>query len=808
MKYLILLIATIFTFHLQAQSTISGTVTDSASSKPVDFVEIILKSSDNEWSNISDEEGKYRFEGLTNGTYQLMVNYNFEKVHDETLELRGDMVKDLILSLKSLQLQEVTVRQKVFQKKPDRFIFDVSLSPKAKGNSAFGLLQETPLVSSIDGKTLRILGKPNAIIFVNGRRTNMDAEAITEYLKNIPSEQIQRIEVITTPGSEYQAEANDGIINIVLKKQLSDGYNGTIRLSDNQGYYNNPGAGVNYNMRKGNLAVNTGINAGSYKEQEKHTLSNGNSEFRNETIGVITDPNHNFGGSLNAEYALSKKQTLGVTYNFRYNKSYGSFLDVRNYSNGIFINRTTNLEDAQTLNHSTSLNYEIKTDSLGSKISANISYLNFERVSSNTNTSTPEDGSAASIFRQSIPQYIDNLGANIDYVKKTNGKSTWLFGGSLNKTTTDNDTRQDMLTENGYENNAALSNHFIYDENILALYATYELIFNEKVSGKIGSRFEMTQAEGMILGKDNDFTRDYNNLLPYLNLSYNINDDHNLTYSFSSRVRRPTFWELNPTRKYFTPTNYLQNNPFMLASKNYNQELNYMFKSVYYAILKYQNVRDATGQLPMQGIQTETATGTRTRFLKYIRTNYGTNTGWSLSLGMNKAWFDGIWSTNYMTTLEYNTFKGTVTEDPTYLPQEGYTEELFPYVVDNENTSIFFQINNNFRLTSKKDLFLGLNYWYVSPQQIEFGRLAEIQSLDINIRKIWKTWTLMLEVQDLLRTNMANIAGIQDDGFYNNIASDEYNRQLNVRLTYNFGNQKLKKAREVDAINSTMKGRL
>lgn len=142
------------------------------------------------------------------------------------------------------------MRQKVFQKKSDRFVYDVSISSKAKGNNAFGLLQETPLVSSTDGKSLKILGKSSAIIYINGRKTNMDAEAITEYLKNIPSEQIQRIEVITTPGSEFQVEANDGIINIVMKKQLSDGYNGTLKLSDNQGYYNNPGAGANFNFRK------------------------------------------------------------------------------------------------------------------------------------------------------------------------------------------------------------------------------------------------------------------------------------------------------------------------------------------------------------------------------------------------------------------------------------------------------------------------------------------------------------------------------------------------------------------------------
>ncbi len=809
MKQLILLLFILGSFQAQAQHKLFGQLSDSVSARPMDFTEILLKGDNNEWNNLSDEKGNYTFEGLASGKYQLLIRYNFSIVHDEQFELNGDLEKNISFVVKDLQLKEVVITQKIFQKKSDRFIFDVAVSPKAKGNNAFSLLQETPLVSSTDGKSLKILGKSNAVIYINGRKSNMDAEAITEYLKNVPSEQIQRIEVITTPGSEYQVEANDGIINIVMKKQQSDGYNGTVKLSDNQGFYNNPGAGLNFNFRKNKLAVNTGINASSFKEQEKYSLSNGNTDFRNETFGNSTDPNQNLGGNINADFALTSRQSIGLTYNFRYNKSFNSILEVENYSNGILSNRTTNIEDAQTHNHSANINYEIKTDSLGSKLSANASFLKFQRIMNNINETVPANGGGVlNTFRQSVPQYIDNLGANIDHIQKTKGKSTWLFGGSYNNTNTDNDTRQDMLTENGYENNVALSNHFVYEENIIGMYATYELSLNEKFSGKVGSRYEITQSEGHVIDKSTGFNRNYYNLLPYLNVNYNMHKDHNLTYSFSSRVRRPTFWELNPTRKYFTPTNYLQNNPFMLASKHYNQELNYMFKDAYFAILQYQIIKDASGQIPLQGVMIDNSTQAETRFLRYIRTNYGQNAELSFSLGMNKSWFDGIWSTNYMAALEYTQFKGTVSTDPTYVPQEGFTEVLFPYTVDNDNKNIFLQVNNNIRLSPKKDLFLGINYWYLSPKQIELGRLGSLQSLDINVKKMWKAWTLMLEVQDIFRTNNDRISSIQDDGYYNNVFADEYNRQLNVRLTYNFGNQKLKKAREVDAINSTIKGRL
>jgi outer membrane receptor for ferrienterochelin and colicin len=97
-------------------------------------------------------------------------------------------------------------------------VFDVAASPIAKGTTGFDLLKETPMVSSTDNSTLKILGKNASVIYINGRKSNMDPEAVIEMLKNMPSENISKIEVITMPSSEFQVEGNQGIINIILKK--------------------------------------------------------------------------------------------------------------------------------------------------------------------------------------------------------------------------------------------------------------------------------------------------------------------------------------------------------------------------------------------------------------------------------------------------------------------------------------------------------------------------------------------------------------------------------------------------------------
>ncbi len=713
-------------------------------------------------------------------------------------------------------IEEVKLSKKVFVKKSDRFVYDVASSPIAKGTNSFNLLQQTPMLSSTDGKTFKIMGKSNVVFYINGKKTLMDAEAITEMLKNTPSENIQRIEVVTVPGSEFQVEANEGVINIVMKKSKTNGYNGTLKMNNSQTFYNNPSSGIALNARQNKWSFSTNFNMGSWRQREKYTLTNGNDTFQNNSFGTMDDPNKNYGGSMNIDYEINKKQSLGFSYNVRYNKSFGSVLDMTNYENGVLSNRTINREDAQTRNHNFNLNYEIKTDTLGSKLSSNVSYLWFNRDKVSVGESLPlKAGARYSAFQQAVPQIINNYAANIDYIKKFRNESTFAIGSSYNYTNTDSDTRQNDFDGTQFVTNNTLSNHFIYKENIIGTYVTFDKKFSDKFSGKIGTRFEATLSKGDVVGKsDIGFERNYNNLLPYATLNYAIDDNNNLTYSFSSRVKRPGFGQLNPSRTYFTPTNYIQNNPFMQASKNYNQEINYMYKNAFYANVSFNYADNAYGQLPLQGTMTEKvidANGNevevKTDFLRYIRTNYGNNKQIGLTLGMNKAWFGDIWTTNYSANFEYATFKGGVTKDPTSQPIPGITETLEPFIIDVKTLNTFFQANNMIRLSAKKDWYLGVNYWLMPTREVEMGKLYKQQSFDMNIKKILGNFTFLIEVNDIFNSNIDDIRTAQAKGSYNTVRSFKYGRELKINVTYNFGNQKLKKAREVKSANDAIRSR-
>ena len=711
-------------------------------------------------------------------------------------------------STKVKDIQEVVMTKKVFKKESDRFVYDVAASPVAKGNTAFGLLKETPLVSSTDDKTLRIAGKSNAVIYINGRVTQMDADGLVEFLKNMPAENIQKIEVITMPGSEYNVESTDGIINIVLKKKATDGLNGNLRLTNEQNYHNSTGAGVSLNYRKDKLGINANVNTSENIEEKYFILTNGNHDASNRSEGNITDPNKNLGGYLNIDYQLTDKSSLALTYNSRANKSNNSTINFfnttrDNLTNVVQYSWTRSNEDAKSYNNSVNLNYELKTDTLGSKLNLNVAGLLYKRFQSSNNSTFIADRyqnqlDQTLLIEQNQPQFINNFSATADYIKKFKNDFTVALGGNFNRTNTDNDTQY-----NAFDFRTQLSesnpNHFLYEENILGTYVTIEKVFSPKFSGKIGTRFEYTQSEG---NSDNaqderlkNIKRNYNKLLPFLSANYAINDNNNISYSFSSRMKRPSFWELNPVKTLLTEFNYTQNNPFVKASSIYSHELTYMYKSSYFLILNHSLIKDAITEVPLQGV----IDGKNQ--LRYIRTNFGNNQEMSAMLGMQKTFFKGYLTSNFNIGMQRNVNNASLNEDP-------ITGDIFPVYENNKSSnSLLIQTNNNIRLDKNKTWFLGVNYFYVDKQQIELGQLNQLMSLDLNIKKIWNQWTFSLDLDDVLNTQKIIINDVQDNGNFNTIDQNRYTRGVKLTMVYNFGNQKVKKVRDIDSADKDIKNR-
>ncbi|WP_278377670.1 outer membrane beta-barrel family protein [Chryseobacterium arthrosphaerae] len=724
-------------------------------------------------------------------------------------------------TVKTKNIEGITLTKQVFKKQSDRFVYDVAASPVAKGNTTFDLLKQTPLLSSTDDKTLKIAGKNNALIYINGRKSNMDAESLVQFLKNTPAENIQKIEVITVPGSEFQVESSDGIINIVLKKKMSDGLNGNMRMSNTTNKYNGSQASFSANYRKGKLGVSASLSGGENIEAQTYTLRNGTASTSNESTGDIDDPNKNIGGYLNIDYQLNDNSNLALSWNTWANKSYNSTVNLFNTikdDDGTRYTWSKNREDARSYNNSLNLNYELKTDSSGSKLNLNAAYLNYRRFQFTDNKTFISDvnmaiGKNSTQVIQDLPQIINNFSGMADYIQKFKNDLTISVGGNYNKTKTDNDSKNITYFFDPAKDPDPRPNHFIYDENIYGFYLTAEKKFSDKISGKIGARYEITNSLGTSDNAPTDalkrIERNYKNILPYLSFNYAINDKNNISYSFSSRMRRPSFWELNPVKNILTDDNYTQNNPFVKASSTYNQELTYMYKNSYFLILNHSYIQDAITQVPLQGYPVSPdGTVGENPVLRYIRTNFGNKQEMSAMVGIQKSFFKQYWTTNFNIGVQHNINNGSLDTDPTtgdrFKNREG---EYIVYTNKTNSTSLLIQTNNTIRLDKAKTWFFGLNYFFVDRQQIELGSLKNLMSLDLSIKKLWNDWTFAVNVNDILNTNIVKIEDYQANGNYNYIHQNRYNRSVTVSLTYNFGNKKVKKVRDIEGASDSIKSR-
>ncbi|MDR7818773.1 outer membrane beta-barrel family protein [Riemerella anatipestifer] len=712
-------------------------------------------------------------------------------------------------STKTKKLEEVTITKKFIQQKSDRMVYNVAASPAAKGNTVLELLQKTPTVTTTDGKEFKILGKSSTTIFINGRKANMNADALLALLKSTPSENISKIEVISVPGSEYNVEGDTGIINIVMKKKNTDGFNGVLRMENEQAFYNNTSSNLSLNYRKNKLGISTSLGYSEDNYKQKFTIENGTSTTKTLSLVDIDMPSQRTNFNITADYELTEKSNLNFSFNsgLSFQKEGKTTSNNQDFINGnLFqIRPSEGLEKENTQNFSTALNYDLKTDKNGSILKINLSHLKFNRQNnSNLLFYSGVGNNAASLnsaMNQEAPQNINNTSGFLDYIWKLKDNSTLSVGGNFGTTKTDNNTIFDIAASDlvFYRSNA-LSNHFIYQEKIGAFYTNYERNFGEKLSTKVGLRYEMTATQGDVEGKNDPyyhFKNNYSNLLPFLNLAYQANDNHSISYSFSSRVRRPSFWELNPVRMYTTETNFGQNNPFMKASTSYNQQLMYMFKSTYFLSLSQNYTKDAATQIPLQK-----TTGNITE-LRYIRTNYGNKNQLSASIGMQKAFFNGRWMGSFNATGVYTRFSGSVSKDP-------LNQEVFPtYVVDRTTEYIVLSSNNQIALNKAKNLWLDVDYFWISKQKMEIGTIGALQKLDLSIKKNWENWTFRFTTNDVFNTmGYIRVKNQQENGYISDATQRQYNRTYAFSVTYNFGNQKVKKVKKNENSNNDIQNRI
>lgn len=609
MKYVLMLTLVGLSFLCRSQSAVlEGQLLESEESPAVFATVAIYQSLDTSLvkATSSDEAGGFRFTDLSPGKYHLRATYvGYENLEVEAFSLSAGEHKQLgklQFAAGAHELQEiaVTATRSLLEVKADRTIFNVAGTINSAGANAISLLRKAPGVVVGNNDNITVLGRSGVLLYVDGKRLPLDGQELANYLRNLSADQIDRIEIITSPGAKYEAEGNGGIIDIRLKREENLGLNGSLTATYGQGRYSNSNLTATATYRGKRVSVYGNIGRYQYEQYSKAV-------FRNTLNGFSLEETENgfnrwagVYGRLGMDLFLGKKHTLGVLVS-------GNDFDQpqRSINRNLIASANAQIIDSVLVatnrvasfskRSQFNLNYRYE-GSAGQVINVDADHASFskDQVRQQANqyfdASETEEYSANNIRLQG-PTTVVVDGIKLDFEQPLPfGRLS--VGGKLSRINSDNT----FLMYNGLGIEERLdqlsSSTFDYQESIQAAYVSLNGKVTDKLDYSLGIRTEWTQLEGVIGVFDPSlaeppFTQKYHRWFPNAGLSWNISEKHMLGLRYGRRIARPFYAMLSPFRNQLSPLTFAIGNPMLQPEQINNLELSYTLAQRYHVKLAY-----------------------------------------------------------------------------------------------------------------------------------------------------------------------------------------------------------------------------
>ena len=601
----------------QGQAKINGTVTDQKKSALSSVTVSLLKAADSSLikAAVTDASGKFEIPVSSGGDYLLsyvLVGYEPKYSTGFTLtEGQNLTVNTEALTIAAVKLTGVTITSKkpMIEVKADKTVFNVEASINAQGSNALELLQKSPGVQVDNNDNISMKGKTGVKVYIDGKMQQLDTKDLAAYLKSINSNDIEAIEMISNPSAKYDASGNAGIINIRLKKNKKFGTNGSMNLGFVQGFTpkGNGSVALNYRDKKINVFGNLGGNIGKYR----NTLDL--YRIQNDTLydqkSKMNSDDKSFNVKAGVDYFINNKNTIGIlgTVNYGDNQwANESVTDVSYFPTGVYVKKLKafNTVPGNRMNSNFNLNYRY-ADTSGREINFDGDYGRFRGTgrSYQPNYYYLPNGNLLNevINRNYTPTDIDIYTAKIDAEQRL-GKGKLGYGLKTSFVTTKNtfDFYNDV---NGVPvKQLKQSNSFKYTENVNAAYVNYQRQLTEKWSIQAGLRAEQTNSDGKLtrgddsVQADNRVKRHYFDLFPSAAVTWNINQKHSLNLTYSRRIDRPTYQDLNPFENKLDELTYEKGNAFLRPQYTQTVELTHTFMGMINTTVGYSYVKDYATQ--------------------------------------------------------------------------------------------------------------------------------------------------------------------------------------------------------------------
>ncbi len=578
-------------------NSITGTITDSISHLPLEYATItILAKGSNKpvTGSVTDKNGYFNLKEIKDGLYTIIfefIGYKSVSLKEVKLNKSNSLlnVKNISLVQQKGTLKAVTIvaQSKLIENKIDKIIFNAEKDLTSQTGVATDVLKKIPQVSvDVDGN-VQLAGSSGVRFLINGKPSTAFGSSIADVLQSIPASQIKSVEVITNPGAKYDAQGIGGIINIILKNNTTKGYNGNLSLT--AGTRNENGS-FNLNARNNNFGVNAYVSGNKRLNSTTHSSSNRvtNDSFSNNTLhqeGVGIFERHGFQTGTGFDWTYKKLNSFsgsisynnfgytgnGLTNQDIYTNKNGTVPPILSILNSSYIYKFNNID--------ASLNYKRKfaKEDQELEISVNTSSGNNQNTSANRQSLLPQD----SLFygrKSNNPGKTNETELKIDYTQPL--KKDVILGVGTKATLYNINSTSSVLgyqphTQN-FQPDLSLSNDLKYHQKVYAFYAELSFPVAKIFDAKFGGRYERTEIDSYYSNAQHQVkVPGYNTLVPSVFLSKKLGDKQTIKLSFSKRIERPNYEDLNPFVNTNDPKSLTAGNPNLQPEIGQRYELGY-----------------------------------------------------------------------------------------------------------------------------------------------------------------------------------------------------------------------------------------
>lgn len=774
---------------------LSGKIIDKETLLPVEFTVITISKSDTKQiinGGSADANGNFNIE-LNNGIYDIKFEfpgYKTQEKLNQNISVDTNL-GNILLETESSQIETVVIRgeKTTVDIKLDKKVYSVGQDLMVKGGTVSDVLDNIPSVTVDSEGTISLRGNENVKVLIDGKPSN--AVSVNDALKMLPADAVDKVEVITNPSARYDAEGGAGILNIILKKGKSNGFNGTLMATtgtpDNHGINGT----LNYKTNQINLFTTQGYNYKSNPGYSKVNTRYLNSD--NSTNSYINEDRENsrinkgYNGGFGFDWYLDKSTTWTNSINYRKNSGdneedvdYNNFDSNRNFT---FYRNRLNLEDQNEENIEYNTNLVKNFNKSGHKLTIDGSFSD----SKNYNNSTIFDNSSLSTTTSTdLTKNNQKQNRNLiqaDYVLPIGEKYQFEAGYRGNFVNMNTDY---AVLNNGIVNNA-FTNILEYSEKVNAFYTQFGIKFN-KLSMLYGLRFEDSDINVDQITSAIYKNKKYNNFFPSAFLTYEITDNSNVSLNYSKRINRPRGRQLNPFNTYSSNINIFKGNPDLNPTLTDAVDLGYLTKlgkitlstSVYYNYTKnsFQMVRYVEGLNP-DGVPITTSS--------FVNIGEENRAGFEFTLNYSPyKW----WKLNS----NFNLFR-VQTKGDFYYSYFDVSNNLIDKVQNFDNTasSWFARINSKISLPSKIDW--QTNITYNGPQNNAQGSVKGIFAMNLAFSKdvLKDKATVALNVNDVFNSRVRKLETYIPGQIDSDSEMQWRKRQITLSFTYRFNKLKTDK---------------